>query len=69
LKRIGIHPNQLRGKFSPKNTAMLASNLHKFGQEGSASKANFEGNIMGLSARLIATALSLTMLVAVSDLP
>jgi hypothetical protein len=32
-------------------------------------KHQLEGHIMGLSAILIATALSLTMLVAVSDLP
>jgi hypothetical protein len=34
-----------------------------------ASKTAHKGNPMGLSAILIATALSLTMLVAVSDLP
>jgi hypothetical protein len=47
----------------------LASNLHKF-RQGGVSKANFEKDTpMGLSAILIATALSLTMLVAVTDLP
>jgi hypothetical protein len=47
---------------------MLASKLHKFSQ-GGVSKVNLQGYPMGLSAILIATALSLTMLVAVSDLP
>jgi hypothetical protein len=47
----------------------LASKLHGLGREG-VSKANTEKDtLMGLSAILIATALSLTMLVAVSDLP
>jgi hypothetical protein len=34
-----------------------------------ASEINLKGHLMGLSAILIATALSLTMLVAVTDLP
>jgi hypothetical protein len=34
-----------------------------------ASKTSSKGHLMGLSAILIATALSLTMLVAVTDLP
>jgi hypothetical protein len=47
---------------------MLASKLHQF-PEGGVSRVNLQGYPMGLSAILIATALSLTMLVAVSDLP
>jgi hypothetical protein len=39
-----------------------------FGREA-CPRDNSKGHTMGLSAILIATALSLTMLVAVSDLP
>jgi hypothetical protein len=46
----------------------LASKLHEYAQ-GGVSKVNYKDTPMGLSAILIATALSLTMLVAVSDLP
>jgi hypothetical protein len=34
-----------------------------------ASETSLKGHLMGLSAILIATALSLTMLVAVTDMP
>jgi hypothetical protein len=37
--------------------------------KGRASGINLKGHLMGLSAILIVTALSLTMLVAVTDLP
>jgi hypothetical protein len=46
----------------------LASNVHRYFPRGGVRDQR-KGHLMGLSAILIATALSLTMLVAVTDLP
>jgi hypothetical protein len=56
--------------YSARVLSRLASKLHK-NHQGDVSKVNsaYKDTPMGLSAILIATALSLTMLVAVTDLP